>query len=203
MLNRAQLVRGLVAAVLWIAAGSANADFEATVGVYFDPEGTVCSGTIEAGVPATIYIVAKTPPGQAMHGTTAEFRFTGLPPSWLVYPVANPATLTFGDPFGQGVTIASVRVQCSPEGSANFLMYTVLVLANETLENVRFDLAARNPPSNPIFSCPNVLSCDAPYFTPYCVSTSPCFVNTTAPQPCAATSAVRHATWTSLRRLYR
>jgi len=201
MFKRNSLMAYVVAGTLALPATAARADFEATIGVYFDPAGTVCSGTIEAGVPGNIYIVAKTPPGQAMRAAGAEFRFTGLPPAWLVYPVADPSIFTIGNPFGDGVSLAS-SVQCYPGGSDDFLMFSVLVLADETLEDVRFDIEGRNPPLNPRFACPLVSSCDGPAFTLHCVSTSSCFVNSTTPEPCAATSAVREMTWTGLRQLY-
>ena len=184
-------------------AGSAGiASYDVTIGVFFDAQGTVCAGTIRPDVPGTIYILAKAAPGSEIP-SGAEFRFVGLPSAWTVYPVPNPQTLSIGDPFANGVNIASVGSPCSTAGTSQvLLLYTVLVLASDLQENVRFELVARNPPANPAFNCPLVTEC-GPFFAIRCVQSVPCFVNASAPPPCAAPTGVEVTTWTGLRALYR
>lgn len=174
-------------------------DPDVTLGVFFDSEGTVCSGTIRPGAPGTIYIVARSAPGTEII-SGAEFRFTGLPPSWTVFAVPNPGCLNMGDPFGAGVNIAATRTQCAPEWST-FLMYTVLVLASTEVDNVTFDLTNREPPTNPGFRCPLVSDCSG--WDLHCAQTSPCFVNMAEAEPCDAPTAVESATWTQVREMYR
>lgn len=195
------LFASLLLASLLGAPSSGHAVPDARLGIYFDAAGTVCSGTIEPGVPTEIYIIGHTPPGgDRISG--AEFRFAGLPASWIAYPVPNAGTLSIGDPFAGGVNIAATTTQCQPEWST-FLMYTVLILATEPEEDVRFTLRARTPPSNASMSCPLITDCTSNY-TAYCVEPSPCLVNMRRPTPCpTATTAVEPASWTAFRNLYR
>jgi hypothetical protein len=133
----------------------------------------------------------------------AEFRFTGLPASWSVFPVPNPEAFSLGNPFTTGVNIVGVGgVSCDPAGPPTFLLYTVLVLATDHVDNVRFELVQRDPPANPRFSCPLVSGCDAPVFTLHCVETDACFVNSVTPVPCA-TTGVEATSWTAVRSFYR
>ena len=99
-------------------------DEDRSIGVYFDPQGTLCHGTIRPGTPGTVYILAKLPPG-ADGIAGAEFRFTGAPDSWQLFAVPNPAIITIGDPFGQGVTIGFSCQRPEKESSPS----SVLVLA--------------------------------------------------------------------------
>jgi len=198
------LALALAAPVLAGDALPAVSTLDVTLGVFFDREGTMCSGTIRPGQPGTIYILAKSAPGTEII-SGAEFRFAGLPASWTVFPVPNPRCLSLGNPFGAGVNIAATNLDgtaCSPAWST-YLMYTVLVIAGEDEDDVRFELVNREPPTNPAFRCPLVTDCTYA-FEAHCVETSPCFVNTTAPAPCAVTpTAVEQATWTKVRTLFR
>jgi hypothetical protein len=197
---RVAALAGAALAALLVAAAPVVAAPDVQFGVYFDAAGTVCHGTITPGAPGTVYIVANTPPGTEVIAG-AEFRFTGLPESWTVYPVPNASLLTIGNPFENGVVVAATDAQCQPEWST-FLMYTVLVIATDEAEDVTFELTNREPPSNPAFHCAFVMDCSVSY-EKYCVQTSPCFVNATAPAPCAATTAVENTTWSKLREMYR
>jgi hypothetical protein len=176
---------------------------DVTMGVYFDAEGTVCSGTIAPGTPGTVYIVARSAPGTEII-SGAEFRFAGLPASWTVFSVPNPNCLSLGDPFANGVNIAATGTggveQCDPAW-ATFLMYTVVVFATEEVNDVVFELTHRNPPGNPAFRCPLVTDCSG--WEKHCVQTSPCFVNSSTAPPCNEVTAVEHMTWTGVREMYR
>ena len=112
-------------------------DVAGSIGVYFDAAGTRCQGTIRPGAPGIVYILAK-PAGHTADGTAgAEFKFTGLPPSWQVLPVANPELFTMGDPFGDGV-VAAWPCQGSPQSPV--LLYSVTVLADAEEPDVVFGI---------------------------------------------------------------
>jgi hypothetical protein len=188
-------------AVVVIAAGNARAQSvnDGSIGIYFDPEGTVCQGTIPPGpTGGTIYVLV-TLAGQTADGIAGtEFRLTGVPSSWEVFPVANPAHLTQGNPFLDGVISG---FEC--ETGSTVLLYTVLVLAHSEETDVQFQVEQRNPPSNPTFACPHVTLCDAPAYTKVCVAGLSCFVNTTTPRKCGDPLAVTTATWSGVKELFR
>lgn len=189
----------LASIMICLVAAPAAALFDASLGVYFDAQGTQCQGTIRPGTPATIYVLAKVGP-EAGGITGAEFRFDGLPSSWTVYPVPNAIAFSLGDPFAGGVNIAFS--QCWATGSV-VRLYTVLVLAASEEDDVEFALVQRERPSNPNFPCPLVTACDAPMFTMHCVASYPCRVNATIPGPCDEILAVEDASWSAVRQLYR
>lgn len=170
------------------------------LGVYFDAEGTQCEGTIVPGQPGTVYIVAKLSGLTECGAAGAEFRFTGLPDSWTVFPVANPNMFTTGDPFGNGVIAVW---PCDSVTDQTVLLYTVLVLATEVETDVEFRLERRLPYANPMYLCPALLMCEFPMFSYVCVETSPCYVNHAAPTTCQVPVAVEGMTWGTVKSLYR
>lgn len=198
--GRARLIL-LSLAVVAIAAANAGAQTtdDGSIGIYFDREGTLCQGTIPPGpTGGIVYVLAKLA-GQSAGGIAAtEFRFTGVPESWEVFPVANPAHLTQGNPFQDGVVSG---FECDNHGGP-VLLYTVLVLAGSEETDVQFQIEARNPPSNPSFACPHVDLCDAPAYTKVCVEGLPCFVNVSTSRKCGIL-AVSPVSWSALKRLYR
>jgi hypothetical protein len=168
-----------------------------TIGIYFDADATTCRGTIHPGTLGTVYVVAKLDPN-ASGIAGAEFRFSGVPAAWSTYPVANPETVTLGNPLESGVTVG---FQCHPSEEGHFLLYRVLVLAAEEVADVRFTLESRNQPTNPAFRCPLLVNC-GPTFLQYCVASEPCFVNSTMPTPCNAPMAAAERTWSAMKSLY-
>ena len=170
-----------------------------SIGISFDPEGTVCQGTIRPGIPSTIYVIAKLEHLFGDGATGAEFRFTGIPDAWKIFPVANPEALTLGDPFATGVAMGFA---CQSPPSGVVTLYQVEVLASDEVPDLEFGIAGRAPPLNPDFACPFVLGCDA-FFTKYCVDVHPCFVNTTVPKPCGRAVAVTDRTWSQVKAMYR
>jgi len=168
-----------------------------SIGVYFDPEGTICSGTIPAGTTGKVYIVAKTMGGTAGGIAGAEFRFTGVPEAWEVFAVPNENIVALGNPFNDGVVAGFV---CLPPVAGSVVLYTVAVVAHADVSDVRFEIGPRVPPlSHP---CPLLLACDDPVFTKFCVEGLACFVNATSPTPCA-TLPVEQTTWSVVKKLYR
>ena len=127
----------IVATLLWGALpAAAQSTDPRTLGVYFNAEGTVCTGTIRPGTPAEVYVIGKVGGTQGMTGAT--FRFVGAPYSWEKYPVANPLILAIGNPFGDGVVLSFPF--CQSPGDGNVLLYTVLILAHEDIPDLYFAL---------------------------------------------------------------
>lgn len=172
-------------------------DPPASIGVYFDAEGTVCHGTIRPGTPGTVYVLEKFAGTAGLAG--AEFRFTGVPSSWQVFPVPNSEILVLGDPFGAG---ASMGFRCQTPENGVIRLYSVLVLAADEQSDVRFAIEPRNPPSNPLFQCPLAIQCE-PWFTAFCVTNVPCVVNANQPVPCGGPTAVVPQSWTAMKQLFR
>jgi len=176
---------------------SAQSTDSRTLGVYFDPQGTECRGTVRPGTPGTIYILGKVSNSAGLDG--AAFRFIGAPASWESFAVPNPDMLAIGNPFANGVVAAFSSCQNPADG--NVLMYTVLIVAGEDVQDVRFTLEAKIPLDNPNFPCPKILDCDAPIFTQICVESIPCFVNASQTPDC--TLAVVEESWTAVKALFK
>jgi hypothetical protein len=173
-----------------------------SIGLYFDPEGNRCTGTIVPGQPGTVYVVAKMS-GMSVCGIAgAEFRFTGIPSSWSVYPVADPDILAIGDPLGDGVTMGFL---CKRPENSTIVLFRVLVTADAEEHDLQFNIEMRNPPTSQTFECPQLVLCDNPMFTKVCVAGFSCTVNATKPstRPCAIPVAIRSSTWGGVKSLFR
>jgi hypothetical protein len=171
---------------------------QGTVGVYFDPAGTQCSGTIPGGTVGKVYVVAKLAGPTAGGIAGAEFRFEGMPSAWEAYSVPDPQILALGDPFADGVVMG---FECKSAQEHAVLLYTVIVFAHDDISDVLFQILMRSPPLSS--QCPLLLTCDAPVFTKYCVEGLPCFVNSRKTPPCATPLAVQSASWSVVKGLYR
>ena len=174
-----------------------------TIGVYFDPLGTMCQGTISPGAIDTVYVLAKL--GESDDSRCgiegAEFRFTGLPASWDISPVLNHEMLGIGDPFAEGVTVVGTR--CHRPSNGVVLLYKVLVYAGAEESDVTFGIESRDPPTNSQFPCPLLLSCDDPVYTQICVEGQSCFVNSTVVRKCPTVTTVETSTWSQIKTLFR
>lgn len=195
MTSRACGLIALVAVAMPLAAAAIESR---TIGVYFDEAGTICKGTIEPGVPTSLYIVVKF--GDLGVGAAGcEFRFRGGPDSWRTFPVANPGILAIGNPLGDGVTAGFAA--CVGFNEPAYVVYSVLVLADQPAEDVIYELQGRIPPSNPNFPCPLVLDCNT-QFLAHCVTNIKCRVNSNRPSACAQVTAVEPSSWTVVKGLY-
>jgi hypothetical protein len=170
-----------------------------TVGIYFDEAGTVCSGEILPGVPKTVYVIAK------LNGVTAcgvvggEFRFSGVPDNWSVFPVARDEMLAIGNPFIGGVTFAFP--ECQQPQSENVLLYTVLVLASEYVPDVTFRILQRLEPTNPKHACSFLHTCDETHGT-ICMDGISCHVNPAVPKSCEVAVGIEATTWSAVKQLF-
>lgn len=170
-----------------------------SIGIYFDPEGTICSGTIEPGIPQKIYVIAKTRGVTDCGIAGAEFRFTGVPDSWQISPVASPGVIPFGDPLADGTTLG---MTCQQSDDGTLILYEVDVLASKLEMDVTFKLEPHVYPVGD-FGCPLMILCDYPFFTQVCVQPIACHFNATSAKSCDGTVAVESKTWTHVKQLYR
>ena len=172
-----------------------------SVGLYFDPAGRTCSGTILPDQPDTVYVVAKMDEMSACGIAGAEFRFTGVPASWRTFPVAAPDMLTVGDPLADGVTMG---FRCKREESGFVVLYSVLVLADAVEEDLQFHIEKRSAPTGgPDFECPLLVLCDFPAFTKVCVEGVPCNINASKARLCSSPTPVETSTWSAVKQLFR
>jgi hypothetical protein len=170
-----------------------------TIGIYFDQEGTICSGEVLPFVPTTFYVVAR-PNGVSSCGFAGtEFRFAGVPDSWQVFPVPPDEALVLGNPFTIGVNVAFSTCQTSETR----VIYTVLALASEYEPDVMLTIEARNPPTNPRRNCPLMNVCAGEGFPAVCIDGVSCYINPSSPKACAVSTAVAERTWSAVKRLYR
>ena len=179
-----------------------NDDPPGSIGIYFDREGTQCSGTIAPGQPVKVYVVARMEGLSECGIAGAEFRFTGIPDAWMTHAVPNPEIVALGDPLLEGTAIG---FQCKRPEDGSSVLYEIDVVADEMVNDVQFQIEPRNPPANPNFACPLLVLCDRPIYTKVCVSGFECFVNPTKalPDRCAAPVAVEDMTWTRVKSLFR
>ena len=183
--------------------GCANTESGAngSIGVYFDPLGTVCQGTIPAGSVGTLWILARTAGATAAGIGAAQFRVTGLPASWQADTQPNPQIdISLGDPFGGGVVMGSF---CDVPANGSVLLCKVLVTATRDEPDVRLEIGWHTPLVGPLQDCPLLVACDNPVFTMYCVDAASCFINPRTPAPCGKALAVERLTWSGVKGLYR
>jgi hypothetical protein len=171
-----------------------------SIGIYFDREGTMCTGRITPEETGTVYVIAKTAGMSECGLAGSEFKFEGIPHSWMTYPVAAPDLLALGDPFLEGVTMG---FRCKRPDDRLTILYEVQVVASAVEEDLVFRVANRDPATNPNFSCPLLTLCDKPVFTKVCVEGLACVVNSTKPRKCHDPVAVSPVTWGHLKGLYR
>ena len=171
------------------------------IGIYFDPEGTQCSGRLEPGEIGRVYVVAQLG-GMIECGIAgAEFRFTGIPDDWIVHAVPNANFVAIGNPLEQG---AALGFHCAQPRSGSVVLYTVDIFPSELVEDLAFMIEARDPPSSGEAQCAHFALCDRPMYTKYCVEERACLVNATKESPdCETTTRVATSTWSAVKSVFR
>jgi hypothetical protein len=168
-----------------------------SIGIFSDPVGANCNFTANFSVPFTLYINAVNSTLMPWGGLTgAEFKVTGMPPSWITIVTPNPlSTLVLGDPFdGVGVNIAFPVCQASFQ--VNLFTVTVVPLTVET--EVTLTVTQRTPPLNPAYPCPLLTDCDI-FFSIVCVDGGQGFINSSR----YCNVPVEESTWGKIKELYR
>lgn len=140
------------------------------IGVFGDAAGTIRCMQAPAGVPITLYVVAKTTGASAGGITGAEFRVEFMNPTgyYIDYHAPQDA-LALGnplDPVGINLAFPSCR---APTDSAVSLG-TITVYNAGAGGQTDIVTKRRNPPSNANYSCALLVQCDAPVYTTTCAT---------------------------------
>jgi hypothetical protein len=174
-----------------------------TLQLAFDRLGERNCGEIVAGVPTTLYVLARTTGAATCGFTGAEFKIIGLPPEWFVNISAAPEAITLGTPLGSvGCNIAFPT--CQWIQAAPVVLYTFGIYPTTTVVNRAVQMVARTPSTNPNFECPLVTLCDAPQFTMVCSGTADARINPLPGEVCnEVVVGVEPRTWAGVKGLYR
>ncbi len=181
-----------------LAVGSANAS---SIGIFFAPDASSCSGTAAPFTPFFTYIVAVLGGDAAATGITgAEFRADGYDCAWFNTPTPAPASnLSLGNPLcpqptGNGVNIAFPSCQ----SGSSVLLFTIQSLALGAVTPRTLSIKQHTVPSNPNFQCALFTLCDQS-FSKICVSGGEAFLNQSG-APC--TVGVEQKSWSGVKSLY-
>jgi hypothetical protein len=146
---------------------------EASIGVYLDEAGTICTGQTAGGMlRGSIWVNIA---GAAAGGiTSAEFRVDNDDRSGysMVVEPDPAATGVVGNPFGTGpfnqggTNIGYASCQTGPR--LRLFTFTALEVVPST--DVWLTVRPHYTASNPYFVCPLVTLCDYPAFTKVCVA---------------------------------
>ena len=189
----------LVVAFLALGAGSA---FAQSIGVFADPAGLDCDGTFTAGMPGTLYVIARSGP-QAPDGlTTVEFYVRGFPGSWFAIPTYNPASnVNLGDMFkpspGPVERFNQAYPTCQPWVNGMITIATVTVFPQTVVPETYLTVEVANPPSNAAYTRPVMILCDPPVYTAVMVNGGQFIMNG---RPC--TVGVEDKTWSQVKGLF-
>jgi len=195
----AALKLGAASVFVLLFAANGAAQGNGVLGVYFDANGSECSGSIGPGAFRTLYVLFS-PDGDTRGGIKgAEFR---IEISGSGYNLFGPQYLfpegtQVGDALGDGVITA-------PRVCQSGLVIPVLRFQVQNVgggSDVVISIAPKNPPSNGSFPCPLVNLCDTPMFTQVCVRPGKAVLNPSGSIVCG--SGASSAEWGRVKELYR
>jgi hypothetical protein len=164
------------------------------------PGAHVCSLTMEAGVPTTVYALALLSGDAAASGIFgAEFRIHGFDPTWAVVSHPNAAATTDeGNPVDDGCILGFTT--CQPAENQILLLYSMVVIPfTVTPGRVAFVLGNVKP-TNPNFPCATLVACNLPNPTRICVPGGTSCIN--AAPSCCDISPVESTSWSQVKSLY-
>jgi hypothetical protein len=174
---------------------------DGTIGVFFDTSGRECAGTVPTAAYTTLHVV-MIPEGATSSGITgAEFRVETPPGGAFQFrseAAAAGVVASLGSALGGGIIVAFATCQTSSAVPLlSFQVFGTGTLANDVAVRV----AAKLAPSNPSFSCPLAVQCDAPVFSKVCVEGSGAILNPSGARPCGG--ARIDSQWSRMKNLYR
>ncbi len=140
------------------------------VGVFRDAAGTQSCTAVPALTGTTLYVVGKVAGTTAAGITGAEFRIeVGNPIGWYLIYTPPEGAIALGDPLSSGVNIAFRT--CAEAVAGNIGLGTISVF---NVNGVTTSLLVKrhSQPSNPEFTCPLFVACDAPYYSKTCMATA-------------------------------
>lgn len=171
------------------------------VGVYTDPEGTLCSGTVVPLVPFRWYVVAHLMGMTRCGITTMEFGIHGLPPGFFVNVVPNPNAFAV---IGNLFQVGGLGFECERGASDAIVLYTLDGIANAGVQDALLEVGPGSPPSNPTFwpsmwveLCPMLSNSRRPWRGQRFI------INPSPGNDCDTTVRVRQETWSAMKTLYR
>lgn len=173
-----------------------------SISVYFSTDGTMRCAPVVPNAPVTWYILAVLGGDAAAGGITgAELRQTGTPEGWAMVATPAPAaTLVMGDPLADGAQIAFSA--CQLGGPGLVLLYTVSGMAPSSVPCTPLSVWSHRNPSNPTFSCPLLVLCDAPVYTKICATGGDAWINGVCGHPAGCPTALQSSTWPRVKRLF-
>jgi hypothetical protein len=166
-----------------------------SIGVYFDPDGTTCSGTATVGVPLTLYVNANLAGATGDGIISAEFRVAGMPAGWFITVTPSPGSnVALGNLFTGGCAISFPECESSAQHRVN--LYSVWVGPTYTPSSeTRLVVVEPQRPSQ--WNYITLQTCNAPVYTTYIVPGGTAILNGSA-----CTVGVAPTTWSALKGLY-
>jgi hypothetical protein len=179
---------------------SSSASLASSIVVSAESTANICSLTMEAGVPVTVYALAVLGGDAAAPGITgAEFRILGFDPTWAVVSQPNPAQIAdMGDPVGNGSLL--LFGTCQQPSNQVVLLYTVTVLPFTVSAGRMVEVIEHANPSNSGFPCPWLLICNQPSETRLCVQGGVSCINGSA--ACCAVDPIDSTSWSQVKSLF-
>jgi len=181
-----------------VALGIASRAGAASIGLFADPNCTLCNLEIPSGQSGTFYIsavnVGDSP--DLSYGTDgAELRVIGLPAGWSTQAQRSPqSNISIGDPMQCGANIAFPTRQTSN----CILLYTVSVQATSQVSEAQLRVVEHCTPSHPLYPCPLLVHDIGPAFIRLCVPGGSLFINSS--HPCNV--SIQGTTWAGVKQLY-
>ena len=163
------------------------------IGIYADPNCSTCSIDVETGVPFEVYVSATAPELEIDNIVGAEFRITGIPPSWVVAVEPNPSSaIVLGDVLAGGVNIGFADPQTGPCWS----LYTLTLSPTDQEAHV-FRIEKHTSPAEQYIDCPALQIAPFEYYYT-CADASDLIVNGGG-----CNVSVDQITWSGVRQLFR
>jgi hypothetical protein len=199
--RKSTLVVSLATLAALVLATSSPRAQDGMLGIYFDTSGSECSGTVPTASFATLYVLLL-PEGATTSGAIgAEFRIETPAGGAFFFSgeqAAAGANVFLGSAFGDGANIAFPVCQ---SGSAvpilSFQVFSSGVPASDAVLRVRHRL----PPSDPMFTCPVAVLCDAPTYSEVCTEGGLAVLNPSGQVACGSSRI--DSQWSRVKDLYR
>ena len=159
----------------------------------------VCTLTMEAGIPTTVYALAVLSGDAAEIGIyDAEFRIHGFDPAWAVVSRPNAAaTSDIGNPVDNGCVLSFTT--CERPVNQIVLLYTMTVIPFTVTPGRMVFAYGPVKPTNPNFPCASLLACNLPNPTRICVPGAVSCINAAAS---CCISPIESTSWSQVKALY-
>jgi hypothetical protein len=194
------ILHALVVAITLALPLDAISEGGASIGVFFDVDGSTCEATVGEGETLTAYIYFF--PGALTGTVRADFGVNGLPEGWEVDAQPNPdAQFAVDTPVAtEGAGAAIGFASCQRDSP--LLLYTVFIRTTSEESDVRLTVDPHVSVNWWPF-CPRIgCACWSTCFRPICADGGQAFINSTSGGSCTVV-AVEPKTWENVKALYR